>query len=490
MRDSVFHVCFGPSRLMAHIVGALRWTCLIGAALLATATFAKTIAPEPALPRAFFLDDANLGEGEDAGLLLYEAARSEVFPSVQFTKRWQTLDAAGGLEKQLTTFRLQAIQDFKICQSAQLPEFGHFENVSTTRSTKPLLFQPARFDHELVAGRCVLAYPIEAPTAPVRVTLEERNFLLQLEGSAAPLAQAGTLLELWQVFGLTRPTSYDLWSSNGMVRAPDRLSDSDLVRALKAGGEMQRAALTVIAARMTDKPAPAVHGSAPLLGDPRKRVRTRYPPTSGRVASAILESEALLSDKRRWLAMNAIISAAPTAQADRILDQLFVALDKTPADTRSDAEKAWQERVEAKLGERVFDGLEGARRRALELASDLVLTLGGKAPRMFAARYEATIRKMLLTQLSVDHTIATVAARSDFRDGLVLEFLDQVDGDTRLPPIIQQRIEILFLDGPKLSNRLSETVARRCTPSGSFFPNGDQKKSRELCAQLTAKGNR
>ena len=442
------------------------------------AMFSCTMIAEEPLPRAFYLDGGLGAFSQGPEILLYEAARSDEFQSVQIVTRYSQQNDSDERVVRTTVFDLRSVLDFDRCANAALPKHERLANINMSHSEVAVLFQPDRFDHELVEGRCVLAYPIDTPTAKLKVSVEAWELVIQNVESGSEVARTREMTEFWEVFGSARPISLDLWSHDGMERRPDEAADESLVQAIEAGGAMQRAALNVIARRMSLKPFKASDGSI-------QYIQQRTPDTSDAVVSAILKSRSLVDPEVQWLALAALIAIAPRAHSEEILSQLFEALDQLVLDQSGIGEKAWRARVAATVGDDAFERPEGqpAYKDQVHLsqASELVLVMEGDAPKLLASRYEAEIRRMVLDDLIVDAKIIELAALSPFRDHLVVNLLNKVDSDQFTPPPIQSRLEELLTGGSPIPEDLAKDIARRCDQPASIFPAGDILRAKEFC---------
>lgn len=437
---------------------------------------------EPNDQREFFAENVRLGDiSSDSDKILYEAARSGEFDIVQITSTWAEITPDKSTALKTSTYLLKSVENFDSCAEASLPKFGRFENFSRTESTEPLLFQPTRYDHELLSGKCVVGYPIEGPTAAVKLSIDQFHYVVEGVDEADEFLRSKSMDDVWQAFGLSRPIGYDLWALDGSKRQPDSVSDSDLIRAINHGGEMQRAALNILTERMRRVSVPDDNGNF-------KTEIVRQPPTSEEVVSALLESEMLTDICTWWDATRVFIAIGPNSQADQIMDQLFAGLETPIPDNRRKVDKTWQEKVESELGEGLFDKPQGKSAyenwRHLNLALELALVLGGDYPVQLVERYESKIRSMLLNELIVKPDLIRTAAKSKFRDQITLELLAKVENDQKTPPIIQSRIKLLLTDGKPLSDELQDMIEAKCKRPNSLFPTGNQERAQELCDQL------
>lgn len=438
---------------------------------------------QPNDQREFFAENVRLGDiSSDSDKILYEAARSGEFETVQITSKWAQTPPDKNAALTTSTYSLKSVENFDVCAEARLPKFGRFKNFSRTESTEPLLFQPTRYDHELLSGKCVVGYPIEGPTAAVKLSIDQFHYVVEGVDEADEFLRSKSMDDVWQAFGLSRPVGYDLWAFGGNKRQPDSVSDSDLVRAISHGGEMQRAALNVLTKRMERVSVRDENGKF-------KREIVRQPQTSEEIISALLETEMLTDIDTRWNATRAFIAIGPNSQADQIMGQLYSGLEKPIPDNRNKADNAWQERVEAGLGEGLFDKPQGKPAyeywRYLNLALELAFALGDEYPVQLVERYESTIRSMLLNELIVKPDLIRTAAKSKFRDQIALDLLAKVENDQKTPPIIQWRLTALLTEGGPLSTELHDVVKEKCKRPSSLIPNGDQERARELCDQLS-----
>jgi len=448
---------------------------------IVAALFALTLSAsaEQQTDRRLIFEGPLNNTGRDSSILLYEAAMSGAFDSVYYSTRWYQRTKDDDFIWLSADYELQAVDDWDVCSQTPSPPHGRIEGLISFSTEQPVLFQPESFDHLLVTGRCVVAYPTSAPVRGVRVRQGFFDFFIENTRWGQSGENIGDLQNVWKYFSLTRPEQYDLWSEDGSSLRDDEVSDQDLVQAIRFGGEMQRAALKVVANRTT------------LSAIPRKPIRTRESrpvrrPTDKTVSDAIIESQALLNPKRRPLALRALTSVNSTERVGAVLDQLFLALEQVPEDSRGDGEKAWQLRAESSLGTDAF-GLPNGQPAYQDMyqfaqAAEFVNTLSDEAVVAFAKHYEETLRDWLLTQLVVDQSIVLLAARSDFRDELITELMAKVAGSDATPSPVQSRIGLLLTKRVPLSPELTAIISRSCDQTGSLAPNGSPKTLEEVCS--------
>ena len=431
----------------------------------------------------FVAENIPLGDISRPENIVYEAVRSGEFSSVQILSSWAKQTSTGGWEKKSTIFELRPVDDFETCSKAQEPIFGRFENFTRTETSGPLLFQPPRYDHELLTGKCVLGIPINEATAEIKLSVDAFHLVLETRGEPREILRSKNVSDFWLAFELERPAVYDLWSFDGNSRRPDSVSDEDLVRAISTGDQMQRAALNVLTNRMSSN---FVRDSAGTL----VREVTRLHAVSEPAVSALLDSKILLDPDERWKAIRALIAIGPTEQSNEVMEQLYSALELPVVDNRGPSEASWQESVENTLGAELFSKPYGKPAyedsRFLSLGLELARSLGQTEATNLVERYDNPIRTMLTNDLIVDPIIVEVVAMSSYRDEVVFDLLERIETDPKTPPPIQSRIEFLLSNGSPLSPALLSLVQTRCSRPSSLVPQGDLNRSRAFCRGIVA----
>lgn len=418
------------------------------------------------------------------GQFLYEAAREGTIGVIELRNSWSQLKSGGETVRYQQVLRLSAVDDFEICASAKLPNFGRFQNLVGTLVTEPALFQPPGYFHELAAGRCVLAHSVNDPAAGYVVNYDysTKSYALSDRTNGTELFDFKNAGAIWAAFRVKRPT-VRLWNTEGSQRSPDRMTDSEVIRALKRGGIVQKEVLKGIGERFNTRLVYDKYGGI-------KRIVNRNRDTSDDIVAAILDTSTLTFDKHysHQLVIRALMSAGPTLHENRVLSKLFDALDRTVKDLRGPAEKAFVKRVEKSFGKSVLNSPEGKKAysniRYLETGADLANELGSKSAKIFATRYKDQLSKNLLRNLAYLPKSEAVVAKSDYAEDLILALLSKVDAEKRMRPVIQTRIQHLIDGIPKHSQEFRNLLSRRCERDGSFFPNGKQKSAKLFCAKI------
>ena len=443
----------------------------------------ETTGGKPALSISF--ESPKLEPFSGISSLIYEAVRSGRFDRIEVSSRWGSVSETGNDIVQTAAYELQPADDFEECASAALPEYGHFGSFRTTPATQPILFQPTRFDHELVAGHCVIAYPTGKLTANLIVTNGQFSSQVNAVADSETLISDGKQDEIWALTGTQRPTEFDLWNHAGSSKRPDRVSDRDLIRSIRTGGEMQRAALSVIEGRLRANYVKLADGNS-------ERRLERIPQTSSAVVNAILESNVLVDgdDQRRALALRALIAAGDNDQREAVTSQVIEMLGSSSLEKRDAVERAFRQRTNTILGDEYFDLSEGEplyeKQGFLATASKLALLYGEVAAHRLANAFSDWLYSELLNELLVDTDIVQMTAYGDIRDQLVDALVAKSNQKGGAPPSIQTRIEILISSGFEMSPSLQTAVDRWCARPGGLMPYGDRERAEEFCLKVAS----
>ncbi len=417
-------------------------------------------------------------------ILIYEAVRSGRFDRIEVTFHRVSISDLDNNLVQKTSYVLRTVDNFEVCASTALPEHGHIGSFRVTPDTQPILFQPKRFDHQLVAGHCVIAYPADELGANHVVTAESQwSLSVEETPSATPLISDGEKDDIWQLTGNARPPQFDLWNLEGSKKRQDDVSDIALIRAIKAGGEMQRAALSLIEGRLKTRFQKSPDGRP-------ERYIERTPPTPETVVREIFESEILLKtdDQRRALALRALFAAGNTDQSAAVMSQVVEMLGRRSTKRLESAERAFHRSTNSMLKDEFFDTSEGEPLYKnvgfFQLASQLALLYGGDAAAKLANSYQDWLRSQLLNQLMVDTDIVRVATYGDGRTELVDALINKANQKGGAPGPIQARAELLISSGPQRSAKLQALVDSSCEGPGGMFPHGDRDRAKEFCLEV------
>ena len=415
--------------------------------------------------------------GPDSALA-YEVVRSGQARSVQWTKKWLDANQTPAAPRAVT-FDLYAIDSFTGCAALAALSYADIRSDALSLNKGPSLFDVSTFDHELVRGHCIAAKAAREIPASQVVKIDSSQITVTSGGLQGTFNRWQRYEALAQLGIDIVSSGHDLWSRDGMSRALDPVSDTDLVRAIHAGAPMRLAASRLLAERVKQ----------PLISRECKLTHaTMLKPTGTSVLRAMLDTDALSqpNSELRLQVMRGLASIRPTASDARLLPQLLSGLEQPGEDFRSPAEIVRQRRVATLTGAVTSTDGEQIYRdnRHFEIASALALLSGPEVANGLANHFEGYLRIGILRSLADQPCADELVANAPYGGDIVTELIRKVDSEKFAIPDIQRRIEAMATIAARKSPQLMSLIQARCGRKEGFLPNGEPAQAAAFCRTL------